>query len=81
MPVCTQSTLLETTLDTARAIAQNTPIAVRQVKQAIHKGMQMSLTDGLVFELEAYDRPVPTKYRREGVLAFNEKRAPVYQGH
>jgi enoyl-CoA hydratase/carnithine racemase len=40
----------------------------------------MSLWDGLVVETEAYYRMVPTEDRREGIAAFNEKRAPKFQG-
>jgi enoyl-CoA hydratase len=72
--------LLDTTLAIARRIAANGPIAVRQAKQAIHRGMQMSVWDGMAFEIEAYNRLVPTEDRREGVLAFNEKRRPVFRG-
>jgi len=72
--------LLEATLKTAQAIAENAPIAVRQAKQSIHKGMQMGLSDALAFEIEAYNRCVPTQDRREGVAAFNEKRKPRFQG-
>jgi enoyl-CoA hydratase len=72
--------LLEATLAIARRIAGNGPIAVRQAKQAIHRGLQMSLWDGLAFEIEAYNRLVPTEDRREGVRAFNERRKPVFQG-
>jgi enoyl-CoA hydratase len=72
--------LLETTLAIARRIAANGPIAVRQAKQAIHRGMQMSVWDGLAFEIEAYNRLVPTEDRREGVRAFNERRKPVFRG-
>ncbi len=72
--------LLDETLLVASRIAANAPIAVRQAKQAIHGGLQMSLTEGLVFEIEAYKRTVPTDDRREGVKAFNEKRAPQFKG-
>ena len=72
--------LLETTMAIARRIAGNGPIAVRQAKQAIHRGMQMSVWDGLAFEIEAYNRLVPTEDRREGVLAFNERRKPIFRG-
>ena len=72
--------LLESTLAIARRIAANGPIAVRQAKQAIYRGMQMSVWDGLAFEIEAYNRLVPTEDRREGVLAFNEKRKPLFRG-
>jgi enoyl-CoA hydratase len=40
----------------------------------------MALADGLAFEIEAYNRTIPTQDRREGVLAFNEKRSPNFTG-
>ncbi len=72
--------LQDAALDTASRIAANAPIAVRQAKQAIHRGLQMSLADGLAFEIEAYNRTVPTRDRVEGVRAFNEKRKPEFHG-
>jgi enoyl-CoA hydratase len=72
--------LMEATLVIANRIASNGPLAVRQAKQAIHRGLQMSLGDGLAFEIEAYNRLVPTEDRREGILAFNERRKPDFQG-
>jgi len=72
--------LLDKALSTATAIARNAPLSVRQAKQSIHRGLQMALRDGLSFEIEAYNRLVPTEDRREGVLAFNEKRRPLYKG-
>jgi enoyl-CoA hydratase len=72
--------LLEAAFAIAHRIAANGPISVRQAKQAIHRGLQMSLADGLTFEIEAYNRLVPTADRREGVLAFNERRKPNFQG-
>jgi len=78
--VCAPDVLLEKTLEMAQTIASNAPIAVRQAKQAIHKGLSMSLMDGLAFEIEAYNRTIPTEDRREGVLAFNERRTPAFKG-
>lgn len=72
--------LMRETLATAATIARNAPISVRQAKQAIGRGMNMSVWDGLAFEIEAYNRMVPTEDRREGVLAFNEKRPPQFKG-
>jgi enoyl-CoA hydratase len=73
-------TLMDAALATADRIARNAPIAVRQAKQAIRRGIDMSLADGLAFEIEAYNRMVPTEDRREGVRAFNEKRKPSFKG-
>ena len=72
--------LLEKTIEIANLISSKAPIAVKQAKQSIHKGLQMSLSDGLSFEIEAYNRTIPTKDRIEGVLAFNEKRKPKFEG-
>jgi len=72
--------LLSAALETAGAIAANAPISVQQAKQSIHRGLQMSLRDGLAFEIEAYNRTVPTQDRIEGVRAFNEKRKPNFNG-
>jgi enoyl-CoA hydratase/carnithine racemase len=78
--VLEQDQLLDATLAIADRIAGNGPLSVRQAKQSIHRGLQMSLADGLAFEIEAYNRLVPTADRREGVLAFNERRKPTFQG-
>jgi enoyl-CoA hydratase len=72
--------LLPAALAIAGRIAANGPISVRQAKQAVHRGLQMSLADGLAFEIEAYNRLVSTADRTEGVLAFNERRKPNFQG-
>jgi enoyl-CoA hydratase/carnithine racemase len=72
--------LLDAAIETAERIAANAPIAIRQAKQSIHRGLQMSLSDGLAFEIEAYNRMVSTNDRHEGVLAFNEKRRPRFTG-
>ena len=78
--VLPQDQLLNEVLSVAELIAANAPIAVRQAKQAIQKGLQMGLADGLAFEIEAYNRTIPTEDRREGVAAFNEKRKPEFKG-
>jgi enoyl-CoA hydratase len=67
-------------LRAAKTIAAAAPIAVRQAKQAIARGLQMSISDGMAFEIEAYNRLVSTEDRVEGIKAFNEKRQPAFRG-
>jgi enoyl-CoA hydratase len=78
--VCAPGAVVGEAVETGRRIADNAPIAVRQAKHSIHFGMQMDLHSGMMFEIEAYNRMVPTEDRREGVLAFNEKRKPQFKG-
>ncbi|MGH7029612.1 MAG: enoyl-CoA hydratase-related protein [Stellaceae bacterium] len=78
--LCAPGRVVEDALETARQIADNAPISVRQAKHAIHFGLQMDLASGMMLEIEAYNRMVPTADRREGIASFNEKRKPRFQG-
>jgi enoyl-CoA hydratase/carnithine racemase len=78
--LCDDDALMEETLATARRIAGNAPLAVRQAKKSITMATQLDLKAGYAFELEAYNRLVPTEDRREGVRAYNEKRKPNFKG-
>jgi enoyl-CoA hydratase len=78
--VCKPETLVAEALETAAVIAGNAPISTRQIKQSVNMGLNTDLQTGMMFEIEAYNRMVPTDDRREGIAAFNEKRKPVYKG-
>ena len=65
---------------TGARIAANAPIAVRQAKKSLTMAAQTDLAIGYAFEIEAYNRMVPTEDRLEGVRAFNEKRRPEFKG-
>lgn len=78
--VCEPDALLEETLVTARRIAGNAPISIRQAKKSIALATQVDRNSAYMFELEAYNRMVPTADRLEGVRAFNEKRKPRFEG-
>ena len=67
-------------LELAQQIASNGPIAVRQAKRAIDRGLDSPLPFGLAIEIDAYNVCVPTEDRHEGIRAFNERRPPNFQG-
>jgi enoyl-CoA hydratase/carnithine racemase len=79
--VCPPAKLTDKVMATARRIASNAPIAIRQAKKSIRMATQLDLKSGYDFEIEAYNRMVSSKDRLEGVLAFNEKRKPNFKGH
>jgi enoyl-CoA hydratase len=78
--LCEPGQALTDALTTARVIAANAPLSVRQAKKSIHYGLQMELTTAYRFEIEAYNQLIDTQDRHEGVRAFNEKRKPVFRG-
>ena len=78
--ICEPAKLVDEALETAREIAANAPLSVRQAKKSIHYGLQSDLLTGYRFEIEAYNRLVDTEDRHEGVRAFNEKRKPGFRG-
>lgn len=78
--VCTPETLIEQTLDIARAIAANAPLSTMQAKKSISVATQIDRHNGFQFELEAYSRLVGSEDRHEGVRAFNEKRKADFKG-
>lgn len=65
-------------METAQMIAENGPVAVRQIKKAIYLGTENQLA--LAFDREASEICYHTQDRLEGVAAFNEKRKPNYRG-
>jgi enoyl-CoA hydratase/carnithine racemase len=72
--------LMAQSIETAAAIARNAPLSVRQAKRSMVLGTRTDLRTGMFFEIDAYNRLVPTKDRREGIEAFNQKRLPRFTG-
>lgn len=67
-------------LEIARQIAFNGPIAVKMAKRAINKGLETNLETGLVVEETCYSQVITTNDRTEGLEAFKQKRTPRYKG-
>jgi len=78
--LCEPGQVVERALQTARVIAGNAPLSVRQIKKSVRYGGQMELRTAFRFEIEAYNHLVETEDRYEGVRAFNEKRKPQFKG-
>jgi len=55
-------------LEVAREILPQGPIALRMAKLAINKGMEVDKASGLAFEQTCYAQVIPTQDRMEGRL-------------
>jgi enoyl-CoA hydratase/carnithine racemase len=65
---------------TARALAARGPLAVRLAKEAVLKGLDLPLAEGIRLEQDLYVLLQTTADRREGVRAFLERRKPRFGG-
>ena len=64
----------------ALKLASKGPIAERYGKEAISKGMDMTIGQGLGLEADLSFLLHSTKDRTEGITAFQEKRTPQFSG-
>jgi len=64
----------------AETIAAKGPLALRYLKEAIIKGMDMTLEQGLRLEADLYFLLHTTADRTEGIKSYLAKRKPEYKG-
>jgi enoyl-CoA hydratase/carnithine racemase len=68
----------------AEAIAQkiiaNAPLAVQYAMEAVNKGMEMTLAEGLYLEATLFGVCCATEDKKEGTTAFLEKRVAQFKG-
>jgi enoyl-CoA hydratase len=62
------------------SITSRAPIAARLVKEAVVKGFDMTLGQGIRLEEDLYALLQTTEDRAEGVRSFLEKRKPLFKG-
>ncbi|HVG36053.1 MAG TPA: enoyl-CoA hydratase-related protein [Pyrinomonadaceae bacterium] len=64
----------------AREIMGLAPLAIRACLEAVTRGLELPLEEGLALEAELFSSLFSTEDMREGTSAFLEKRAPVFRG-
>ena len=63
----------------ANALCDNGPLAVRAVKEAAYRGIEMSLQEGMELERALAVKVMSSEDTQEGVNAFVQKRKPEYK--
>jgi enoyl-CoA hydratase len=74
------SDYLTEALKLAEEIASRAPLAVRAAKKMINAAFDLSLSDGLAAEKQAFYDLFNTADQKEGMQAFVEKRPPRWSG-
>lgn len=64
----------------AAQIMKLAPIAIKMLLYSIHRGVNMALDDGLMYEAVVGSICFSTEDKDEGINAFLEKRNPVFHG-
>src|SRR5437763_11744958 len=64
----------------AQAIIKNAPLAIQYTMEAVNKGMETPLAEGLYLEAVLFGAACATEDKREGTSAFLEKRQAQFKG-
>jgi len=63
-----------------RVILANGPLALKLTMEAVDRGLEMTLEEGLALEADAFGLVAATDDMKEGLHAFLEKRPPKFEG-
>ncbi|MFC1913440.1 enoyl-CoA hydratase/isomerase family protein [Chloroflexota bacterium] len=72
--------LSKTVTEMAQGIASRASTAIMYAKEAVNKGLDVTLEQGLRLEADLYFLLHTTEDRTEGIRAFHEKRRPKFKG-
>jgi len=72
--------LIERAETVLKKIVANAPLSVKYALEAVNKGLETSIAEGLLIEASLFAVCASTDDKREGTSAFLEKRTPKFQG-
>ncbi len=78
--VVPQKDLMKIAKELAVQLCNSAPLAIQAAKEAVYRGHDIPLVEGLKLESELSKKTMSTKDYAEGRTAFLEKRRPEYKG-
>lgn len=72
--------LMDEAMEMATLIAGKPPLGIRAAKEAINRGLNMTLLEGLEVEAYHWSYLCGTEDQKEGARAFIQKRKPIFKG-
>jgi len=72
--------LMPTVIEIANEMASHAPISLRFAKEAVCKGLELTLEQGLHLESDLYSLLQTTEDRVEGIKTFLERKKPQFKG-
>lgn len=72
--------VVEEAVKLGKELAQKPPISLRLAKEAVTRGFEGRVDDGIEFERKMFYLLFATEDAHEGMRAFAEKRPPAYEG-
>jgi len=72
--------VMEKAVEIAQKITANAPLSLAAIKEVSIRGSEMNLVDRVKLAQDKRNEVLESEDAKEGVLAFAEKRAPVWKG-
>jgi len=72
--------LMKDAKELAKALAKKAPVAMQIIIDAVTRGLETTTDEGIKIEVAGSQRVTKTKDAMEGMIAFIEKREPVFTG-
>jgi enoyl-CoA hydratase len=78
--VCPPADLIAHSEAALNKIIANAPLSVKYSLEAVNKGLEAGVAEGLLIEAALFAVCASTQDKKEGTAAFLEKRAPKFTG-
>lgn len=78
--VVPQDKLMEEAMNLAKTLLGKGPIALKLAIEAVNRGLDVSIEEGLKIEADLFGLTCATEDQKEGAKAFLEKRKPEFKG-